>query len=386
MSGLLVYNNMISNFKSAVLIISPENWCAHSVSKHHYAIELSRRGVKVVFLNPPVSSLSARRVDTVEGLPSLFIYSMPKLTIGIRFFPAFFRRWLESRWLVELEAYIDAKIYIIWLFENSRFFDLSFGGDRLKIYHQVDLNQNFHLGTAARTADICFCTTDGIRERLLPYNVRVYKIHHGTALPAQPLGLSTLQTARMFHAGQNACYVGNLDMIYLDAELLARVAQTYSTVQFHFIGGFSSQGHLHQLTSNLPNVLWWGKVPSALIPSILEHSDIVLCTYKAAQYREQLASPHKFMEYLASGKTIVATYTDEYKDKRDLLEMVDNASDYVAAFGRVLGDLAEYNSPARQAQRVAFAMAHSYPRQLEKIVAILWDHGLSEPFTRSISA
>ena len=163
------------------------------------------------------------------------------------------------------------------------------------------------------------------------------------------------------------------------------VVQTYPTVRFHFVGSFSLKGRLYQLASNLSNVVWWGKVPSAVIPSILERADIVMCTYKAAQYREQLASPHKFMEYLASGKTIVATYTDEYKDKRHLVEMVDDASDYLAVFRRVLADLPAYNSPARQAERVDFAMEHSYPRQLQKIISILRDHGLDEPFNSDIS-
>jgi glycosyltransferase involved in cell wall biosynthesis len=168
-------------------------------------------------------------------------------------------------------------------------------------------------------------------------------------------------------------------MHYLDADLLAQAVQAHSTVRFHFVGGYSAHGQLHKLTSNLPNVVWWGKVQSQLIPAILARADVVLCAYKAAQFREQLASPHKFMEYLASGKTIVATYTDEYKDKRHLLEMVDDSSDYHAALALVLDNLTYYNSPERQAQRVDFAMAHTYPRQLEAIFSILQQNGLSAP-------
>ena len=364
------------------LIISPEPWDGHTVSKHHYAVTLAMSGYRVLFLDPPTNELHLV-VTASQSHPNLFVVQAPRVGRGLRFYPGFLRRWMERSWLQQLESVVGFAIDVVWLFENSRFFDMRCAGHRLNIYHQVDLNQNLHPATAARTADICFCTSDGICQRLLPYNPLVYKIHHGTAVPAQPLGLSALQTASMLHAAHNACCIGNLDMVYLDAELLAKVVQTYPTVRFHFIGGFSSQGHLHKLTSNLLNVVWWGKVPSALIPSILALSDIVLCTYKAAQYREQLASPHKFMEYLASGKTIVATYTDEYKDKRHLLEMVDDASDYVAVFGRVLADLAEYNSAARQAQRVAFAMDHSYPQQLAEIVSILKKHGLAVPFTKS---
>ncbi|MDP3884874.1 glycosyltransferase [Hydrogenophaga sp.] len=366
-----------------ILIISPEHWSGLELSKHHYAKTLAFAGFRVFFLNPPDDSLGSISVSPICDMPGVFSVSSPKVVIGLRFLPQYFRQFLEKRWIQKLEAQLDTRINVVWLFENSRFFDMGFAGDRLKIYHQVDLNQDLHPDRAAHTADICFCTSDGIRGSLLPHNPLVYKIHHGTALPAQPIALTEAQNTNYAFHGQNACYVGNLDMVYLDAELLAKVVQTYPTVRFHFIGGYSSQGHLHQLTASCPNVVWWGKVPSALIPAILERADIVLCTYKAAQYREQLASPHKFMEYLASGKTIVATYTEEYKDKRHLLEMVDDASDYVSTVGRVLADLPEYNSPARQAQRVAFALAHSYPKQLDKILSILKTHGLAEPFTRN---
>lgn len=368
---------------SAILLISPEPWQAHAVSKHHYAIQLARLGHRVFFLDPPDSTLVDFSLSQDEDIPNLTFVRGPRAAPGLRFSPAVLRRWVEGRWLKRFERRIGCRIDIIWLFENSRFFDMDFAGDRLKIYHQVDLNQNFHPVTAARTANVCFCTSDGIRAQLLPHNPRTYKIHHGTAVPAHTQSLSAEQSALFLHGGPNAVYIGNLDMLYLDAELLAQAVQAHPSVCFHFVGGYSPQGHLHKLTSHLSNVVWWGKVASQLIPSILAQADVVLCAYKAEQYGDQLASPHKFMEYLASGKCIVATYTDEYKDKRHLLEMVDHASDYPAALSRVLSDLAYYNSQERQAQRVAFAMSHTYPRQLDAIFSILQQHGLAAPLTSS---
>ena len=64
---------------------------------------------------------------------------------------------------------------------------MKFAGDRLKIYHQVDLNQNFHVREAAHRADICFCTTDFIKRDIIPYNDKVYKIHHGVTLSNQTI-------------------------------------------------------------------------------------------------------------------------------------------------------------------------------------------------------
>ncbi|MGV0961456.1 MAG: glycosyltransferase [Limnohabitans sp.] len=363
-------------FARGVLLVSPEPWDSLRVSKHHYAMVLAARGSSVFFLNPPDGSVDGIRIQAVSAAPGLHVVSAPRVASGLRFYPAFLRRWLEARWLRRFERQAGCRIDTIWLFENSRFYGLRFAGSRLKIYHQVDLNQTFHPITAAATADICFCTTDFIRDQLVPHAKHVYKIHHGLAEIESPSRLSDEQTARFTGSGAQGAYIGNLDMSYLDAELLADTARSCPNVRFHFVGGYSEAGQLWQLAGNLPNVMWWGKVDSALIPAILEHADVLLVTYKAALYREQLASPHKFMEYLASGKTIVATYTDEYKDQRHLLEMVDDNAEYLAAFERVINDLDVYNSPDRQAERKAFAQAHSYTKQLDRIFALLRQHKL----------
>ncbi len=360
---------------SSILIISPEDWDAHTVSKHHYAMTLAVRGEEVFFLNPPIDSLAGITIRQLEGQPNLHVVSAPRVAPGLRFYPALLRRFLERRWLARLEKAACTKFTTIWLFENSRFFDMRFAGNRLKIYHQVDLNQDFRPAEAALRSDISFCTTDLIKERLLPFNPRVYKIHHGVAMVANPSSLTDVQLDRFERKVPHAVYIGNLDMLYLDMDLLANIARQFCDVQFHFVGGYKKDGPLRRLVAGLPNVVWWGKVESALIPAILDRADILLVTYQAARYKDQ-ASPHKFMEYLASGKIIVATYTDEYKDKRHLLEMVDDSEDFNATFKKVINNLDEYNSPEKQAQRVEFAHAHSYDRQVNRIIQLIRENGL----------
>lgn len=341
-------------------------------------MELARRGHDVLFYGPP-----ARLGETViepiylAGV-RLRVVHAGKVAPGLRFVPAFVRRYAESRWLRKLEKLAECQIGTVWLFENSRFFDLRFAGKRLKIYHQVDLNQDFHHATAAATADICFCTSDLIRERLLPHHPLVFKIHHGTPQAHAPISLTDDQQLRLDHVGAQAAYIGNLDMAYLDAELLAHAAQAFPQVRFHLVGGFSRAGLLWQRLGGLPNVVWWGKLDSGLIPAVLASVNVLLVTYQSERWQDQ-SSPHKFMEYLASGKTIVATYTDEYKDKRHLLEMVDDSDAFIPALQRVLAHLDRYNSPQRQAERRAFAAEHSYARQYEKVFDLLARHGLSEP-------
>ncbi|WLE98257.1 MAG: glycosyltransferase [Candidatus Electrothrix communis] len=363
-------------FMSVILIISPEHWKDHSVSKHHYARTLAERGVRVFFLNPPDDFQSGFKIEKEGVIPSLYIVSAPKVASGLRFYPAILRRWLEERWLARFEKVIDTKIDIIWLFENSRFFDMRFAGDRLKIYHQVDLNQDFHLKLAVSTADICFCVTDSIKNRIIQLTPKCYKISHGLSKFPKKYFLSEKQLRRFEGNTLHAVYVGNLDMQYLNAELLTEVAQRNIDVRFHFVGGYSEKGVLRSLAGHLKNVIWWGRVESSLLSSIFERADVLLLAYRAELYPEQVDNSHKIMEYLASGKIIVATYTGEYQDKRHLLEMVDNSSEYVAAFERVLNGLSHYNSHERQKDRIEFSRQHTYDKQLDKIFDLLKKHDL----------
>jgi len=361
-----------------VLIISPEPWNGHFVSKHHYATTLAAQGHKVYFLSPPDNSSEAIDISETK-YKNVWSISAPQVAKGLRFYPKILRNFVERRWLEKLEKSIGEKFTTVWLFENSRFYDMDFAGDRLKIYHQVDLNQNLHVEEAASTADICFCATDFIKNQLVPYSDKVYKIHHGVSLPVNTVPLSEEQNENFTHHKINVVTVGNLDISFLDLSLLLSLVKQFPEISFHFVGNYSKNGKLFQACKELKNVIWWGRVESTLIPSVLSNSDVQLVIYKAEnQYdKEQLASPHKMMEYFASGKTIVSTYTDEYKDKRHLLEMVDNSNDYVEKFRDVVKNLDFYNSEEKQQERVAFAKDHSYEKQLEKIVSYLKEYNLS---------
>jgi glycosyltransferase involved in cell wall biosynthesis len=363
---------------SHVLIISPERWNGQFVSKHHYAIALASSGCKVYFVNPPMSGLSECEIKKVTGYEGVFEVDAPQVASGLRFYPKLLRRLLEKRWLERLERKIGNVFSTIWLFENSRFFDMSFAGNRLKIYHQVDLNQDFQVKTAAKTADICFSTTDFICKRLQTCNSKVYKIHHGLSVVRDSPDLSVSMMKNFMSAKAHVGYIGNLDICYLDVPLLSGLVKNFPDVIFHFVGNYRRDERLYSACSDASNVIWWGQVKSGFIPEIINRCDILLVAYLAEAYREQLASPHKMMEYLASGKTIVATYTDEYKDKRHLLEMVDRTSDFPGVFGRVVEQLGLYNSAEKKTERIEYALAHSYDRQLDKIMNLLKEHGLDE--------
>lgn len=353
-----------------VLIISPEPWEVTFVSKHHYAVALAKNGNHVYFLNPPALILEKEIEINTTSLDGVVAIDYKPIAKGLQYFPRMIRNAIERRFIEKLENSIGRKFDVIWNFENSRFYDFRFARNALKIYHQVDLNQDFHVKQAALTADICFCTTDFIAQKIYPYNKKVYKIHHGVA----EHNLDSAQSKPVvFSKGGRlkVTYIGNIDIHYFDVELFEQLVHKYTTVNFQLVGKFNTGGLTYKRLAAFKNVEFVGPVSSDRLKGFLLESDILLVCYKADLFREQLASPHKVMEYLASGKTVVATYTDEYKDKRDLLAMADSKIDYLSLFEHVINNLQYYNSEQMQLKRIEFAKQHTYPLQLKKIVELI---------------
>jgi hypothetical protein len=360
---------LIGPFVGSVLIVSPEPWEAHHVSKHHYALTLAARGASVFFLDPPDDSQDGIRIRATSESPRVHVVSAPRVARGLRFYPPVLRRCLETHWLARLEKATGCRIDVVWLFENSRFFDLRFAGSRLKIYHQVDLNQDFHPETAATTADVCLCTTDAIARRLRAARPDVHKIHHGTVVAGNVP--ATVDLRPFARGGIHATCVGNLNSEYIDVPALGRLVRRHPEVTFHFVGSCGGASALRRECADAANVVWWGKLPSTQIPALAARSDLLLVAYRSDAFLDQLASPHKFMEYFLSGKAIVCSYTDEYKDKRHLVAMADAAQPLDETFAQALADLDNLNAPHRMAERRAFAMEHRYENQLARIERIV---------------
>lgn len=353
-----------------ILVISPEPWEGHAVSKHHYAISLSERGHDVLFLGPPDGG-ALRLEEVAQPAGRLIVVRGPRVAPGLRFLPAVLRRQLEARWLKRVECLVGKKTTVVWLFENSRFFDMRFAADRLKIYHQVDLNQDFFPDVAAETADYVFCTSRPIRDRLSVVRSDVKIIHHG--VQSGPV-IPAAEAAVFCSDRINCAYVGNLSMKYLDRELILRCVETFPHVRFHFFGGFVTDDPFETHLAAHSNVHLHGKVDSERILPILANADILMVVYQKAHFLDQ-SNPHKMMEYMMSGKVTVATYTSEYDQVHELVAMCPPDGDYIELLGRVIRNIDVWNTPELMARRTAFALDNTYSRQLDRIAEALGPRG-----------
>lgn len=349
-----------------ILIISPEPWNHLFVSKHHYALVLSKLNAHVYFLNPPSTRLSIHKVSD-----SLKVVDYRASFIGLRFLPPCLVSLLTRNEFLRLQKQLEATFDIIWNFDPSRFFDLSLVGTHIiKIGHIVDYNQFFQRNTLARTVDLCFCTTDIILSELRKYNNHSYKIFHGYSNVRKEITSSFNKGTR-----KAAMYIGNLSIRYIDWETLYKSISECPEVDFHFFGADTAEvNKWKQQVKKLENSFFPGKVDSSIIPNLLEKADVLLLCYQSENFRKQLASPHKMLEYLGSGKVIVSTYTEEYKDKRHLIEMVDHNSEFSSRLRQVLDNLDSFNNDEKRLARKDFAQSNSYSSQIAKIEKIIDTH------------
>lgn len=348
-----------------ILIISPESWDHVFVSKHHYASELASCGNAVFFLNPPshgFRSQSAGGITIVNAKGSIS---------GLRKFPDFISSLLIEWELNKLENRLGVHFDIIWNFDPSRFFNLSRVNDKIKVCHIVDWNQNYQRELLAKTCDICLTTSDFLKQELLKINSLTFNIGHGCIFKSND---KRPMTSKPKPDEISVGYVGNLDIKYLDWDLLTKLALDHSHIHFSFVGPISSEKFASLNLSRLKNVSFEGKIPSIEIPSKLEQFDVLLIAYLADDHKEQLANPHKILEYLSSGKVTVATYTDEYKDKRYLLEMVDHNDKFIDRFTQVISNLEEHNSFEKQMMRIEYAQEHTYENQIACMAQLIETH------------
>lgn len=343
-----------------IVIISPDDWNFIHLSKHHYAILLAKQN-EVYFVNPPNSGNedfvdsnvkvinSYRNIRGLNRLPSkVLIKEVMKFEIN------------------SILKIINKPLDIVWSFDSSRLYFLDLFKTNIRIAHLVDLSENFYLEELTSSSTISFATSDSIIDNIKKYQSKVFKIDHGF---------------RKFEATQNLAlpgcnsikgvYVGNLNIKYIDWEIIKFISIEKPEIDFIFIGPHSDalKEQIEAFNTNR-NIYLLPKVKSDLIPSYLAAADFCLLVYKSKEYYQQLQNPHKIMQYLGSGKPIFATLTHEYIGK-DLLFMIGHEENAVACFEQFLIKLGSRKSDEQTNKRVTYALQNTYENQLAKIEKLL---------------
>lgn len=160
-------------------------------------------------------------------------------------------------------------------------------------------------------------------------------------------------------------YVGAIDSARLDEKVLETIATARPDWNIVLVGpedDFFAASHLHQI----PNIHFTGKRPMQKLPEFVAHFDVcinpqLINTITKGNY------PLKIDEYLAMGKPIVATHTLAMKIFEPYTYLAGKPEEYPALVERALAD----NSPALQAQRIAFARSHTWENCMKELYKVI---------------
>lgn len=359
-----------------ILLISPEPWGVNHISKHHYALALIKKGNTVYFLNPP--GMADKITEVAERL-FVINYTLPLR--GANRFPYFIANLINKITAAKILKLAKTNFDCFFSFDPFRFQNPSVFGRKLtKIYYAADLHHTPQERKLIANCQLIVSVSKSILARFEVYKKPLLFINHALSEIFAEKARERLSKEELsVKSSEIKCaYVGNLLSRYIDYEILINITASNPNVKFYFIGPYKQNnlgGDENEFVSqigrlqSLENVQLLGSKQPAEVCKIIHEMDMFLMTYNADEYPVEVSNSHKLMEYLSTGKTIVAnrTMTYESASHKDLIIMSERNHQLPKLFLETIEKLETYNSPLLLKKRINFALENTYSKQIEKL-------------------
>ncbi len=244
----------------------------------------------------------------------------------------------------------------------------------LSVYYRRDNLQPFaywkkHVGRLEplliRKSDLVVCNSPQLADFARASNKKSFDIGQGVDLSAYNTELN-FATPAEFESIPNPRigYIGDINSLRLDPDLLYNLAKSKPGYSFVMIGGEDKVFAAHSLHS-LKNVYFLGSIPKAMVPTYM--SCLQICLNPQAINEITIGNyPRKVDEYLAMGKPVIATRTATMEIFREHVYLCNNVEDYQMAVEDALNN----DTVEKTRQRILFAQSHSWKNNVSR----LFDH------------
>ncbi len=355
------------------------------ISKHHYALELAKRGNKVYYISGPDQEKRMPPGNiTIEATehPSIFyikhrLYFPYVLKFKARGIYDYLLRFHIHRILKAINTPLD----IVWSFDLSNTIPVKlFPSQARKIYMPVD---ELPLQTAIQGvvgADVVMSVTYEILDKFKSTGKQTVFLNHGVADYFINHNIDTT-ISRPARVGLS----GNFLRTDIDRETLLAIINGNKNIIFNLWGSTDyAQSNIVSSKNEeaiafiaklkeCTNVVLHGQLPPEQLAKELKRMDCFLICYDIEKDHSKGTNYHKILEYLATGKVVVSNNVTTYQKHPGLIEMPvqRNNTNLPALFSYVMNNLDKYNAHDLQAQRIAFAVQHTYAKQVDKIETYL---------------
>ncbi len=378
---------MPSLTNKTILILSPQNWGTMFLSKHHYAVELAKRGNKVFFLNPPEQSGKKKgiliRPSGIHGTLFLIEHSLP-FSYNIKFHAMPVFHWLMRFHIKKIIKKIVAPIDIIWSFELGNLYPFRFfPSGSYKIFHPVDEPLNKAATQSANGAQVIFSVTHEILEKYKALKLPAHFINHGVSENF----LVEIKITQPRCENINIGFSGNLMRSDIDREILLSIINDNPAKKFNFWGAYNFQqsnigwtvdtataAFIEQL-KGCKNVRLYGAISAVELAKAIREMDAFLICYDVVKDQSKGTNYHKVMEFISTGKVTISNNITTYHNQPNLVQMVTERTNnklLPALFKHITNNLGIYNSSLLQEQRHNFAKENTYKKQVERIEELIY--------------
>jgi hypothetical protein len=387
---------MDNGAERTIVILSTEPWGRMLLSKMHFALELARKGDKVYFVNPPRqladSRLAVRGEDLEGGRITIIHTNIVRSSLFLRHKLFFLYRALNRRYVRAIKKTVGTKITEVWNFNPNQYVDLQLFEAEKSIVLLYDLYQGGHIFKALQKADALITISQVILDHYAHTPAPKLLLQHGLGpqfaeksrqrLSTQDFGIGNGEVGGS--ARIKVGYTGNLLRAGMNTEVARTIIGQHPGIEFHFWGphsakdnnvsdaGYATSPELLSFVEFLQgqkNVFLHGVVTQQELAERLFEMDAFLFIYSPRREVNGASNAHKLLEYISTGKVVIATHVSNYAGT-DLLVMCEKREEedkLPEIFDRAVRDLSSHNARELQIRRISFALDNTYARQVERV-------------------
>ncbi len=302
-------------------------------------------------------------IYSINGLPDGFLFDFFNKLNNKKMF-RYIRKIADELHFKEYIHFIDNDIY-------RSFYSKEVLKPAASVYYRRDNLQPYeywkkHVGRLEpeliAKSDVVVCNSPQYAEYSSKYNQKSFDIGQGVDLSAYDTTLG-FTTPKEFESipEPRIGYIGDINSLRLDPDLLYELAKSKPVYSFVMIGGEDKVFAAHDLHS-LKNVFFLGSIAKLSVPAYMSALQVCLNPQKLNEITNG-NYPRKVDEYLALGKPVIATKTATMDIFKDHAYLCNNLAGYQDSVEKALADI----NPESNRKRILFARSHSWKNNVDSI-------------------
>ncbi|MBP6794870.1 MAG: hypothetical protein KA143_07450 [Saprospiraceae bacterium] len=250
------------------------------------------------------------------------------------------------------------------------FDSMNWTGALKNVFFPVD-NSDF-LPNRYPGADMIISVSDLILNRYKNASVPVYFLNHGLTTEYADQAIKNLANISIYRQPKRIKlgYLGNLNIPFLDKDLLKSLILALPQVDFIFYGKIDKEvdPEWYEFITAHKNIFFKGQKHTAELSTLLQEMDGFLLCYSRECNESISGNSHKILEYLSTGKVIFTTYIKMYESFKFIEMCPQDARDtFIEMVILGVKNIATLNSPDKRKERIEFSLSNTYINNVNKI-------------------